>query len=269
MPYYQTHTARYHYTKSGSGEAILFAHGLFIDHTIFEHQVNYLKADYTCYSFDLPGQGLSSYNPEGWMLEDIAEDFRQFIIDNHIHKPTLVGLSQGAMAFTRLAARYPDIVGRLVLVGSSHKAEPAERIPLWIERIETFQKGDKQQIDTMFEGIQKMIVGEAFYKDYPHLQQQELRIMRHNNYDAMILATRAAVINRKDVTEELSKITCPTLIACGSEDHATPREIAEQMKRNISNSRLEIFDGAGHHIPIEVAEDFTAKLTQFLTDNPI
>lgn len=268
MPYYQTKTVCYHYTKSGNGQAILFAHGLFVDHTIFDHQVNHLKENYTCYSFDLPGHGQSSYNPEGWMLENIAEDFRQFIIDNHIHKPTLVGLSQGAMAFTRLAARYPDMIGRLVLVGSSHKAEPKERIPLWTQRIETFQKGDKQQIDAMFESIQQMIVGEAFYKNYPNLQQQELSIMQQNNYDAMIPATRAAVINRKNITGELSKITCPTLIACGSEDHATPKEIAEEMKRNISNSQLKIFDGAGHHIPIEVA-DFTTKLTQFLTDNPL
>lgn len=154
MPIYKGKTADYFYEQRGQGEAVIFAHGLFVNHTIFESQVESLQTNYTCYSFDLPGHGKSTFNPDGWTLEDIAKDFKQFIIDNGIRKPTLVGLSQGGMVFLRLAANHPELIGRLVLVGSSHLAEYPDRIPLWKERIEIFRNSDKSEIEAMIKGIQ-------------------------------------------------------------------------------------------------------------------
>lgn len=269
MAVYKGKAADYYYEKKGQGEAIIFAHGLFVDHTIFESQVESLKNSYTCYSFDLPGHGKSTYNVNGWTLGDIAEDFKQFILDNHIGLPTLVGLSQGGMVFMRLAAGNPEIIGRLVLAGSSHLAEYPDRIPLWKERIETFRKGDKMVIDAMIAGIQHVIVGKYFIENHPTLCEKELQVMRSNNYQAMIAATEAAVINRKDVDYILEKITCPTLIVVGTKDHATPVEIAEEMRGKIKKASLVVIPEAGHHAPIEAAQLFTDKLSMFLRDSAV
>ena len=267
MPIYKGKTADYFYEQKGQGDAIIFAHGLFVDHTIFESQIESLQANYTCYSFDLPGHGKSTFNPDGWTFEDMAEDFKQFIIDNHIKKPTLVGLSQGGMVFLRLAANHPELIGRLVLVGSSHLAEYPDRIPLWKERMEIFRNGDKSEIEAMIKGIQQAIVGEDFIENHPTLREKELQVMKNNNYQAMIPATEAAVINRTDISHNLQKIICPTLIVVGTQDHATPIEIAEQMRNKIKNASLAIIPRAGHHAPIEVAELFTDHLTGFLNKN--
>ncbi len=269
MPIYKGKAADYFYEQKGKGEAIIFAHGLFVDHTIFESQVESLKANYTCYSFDLPGHGKSTFNPNGWTLEDMAEDFKQFIIYNDIKNPTLVGLSQGGMIFMRLAAGNPSFIGRLVLVGSSHLTEYPERIPLWKERIETFRKGHKNEIDAMIIGIQQAIVGKDFIENHPALREKELQVMKSNNFQAMIPATEAAVINRTDVGGKLENITCTTLIVVGTEDHATPREIAEEMKSKIQNASLAIIPGVGHHAPIEAAQLFTNELTAFLNHNAL
>jgi len=269
MARYKGKAADYFYEQTGQGKAIIFAHGLFVDHTIFEAQVESLTNDYACYSFDLPGHGKSTFNPEGWTLEHMAEDFRQFILDNGIDKPTLVGLSQGGMVFLRLAAKYPELIGRLVLVGSSHLAEYPDRIPFWKERIDKFRNGDKNEIDAMIAGIQQAIVGNDFIKNHPALREKELQVMRNNNYQAMIPATEAAVINRTDIGDKLEKITCPTLIVVGTEDHATPIEIAEEMKSRILNASLVIIPGAGHHAPIEAAELFADELSAFLKNNVV
>lgn len=269
MPIYKGKAADYFYEQNGKGEAIIFAHGLFVDQTIFESQVESLKANYTCYSFDLAGHGKSTFNPEGWTLEDMAEDFKKFILDNHIEKPTLVGLSQGGMVFMRLAANHPELIGRLVLVGSSHLAEYPDRILLWKERIKTFRKGHKNEIEAMIEGVQQAIVGKHFLTNHPALREKELQVMKNNNFQAMIPATEAAVINRKDVGDKLENITCPTLIVVGTEDHATPIEIAEEMKSKIQNVSLAIIPGAGHHAPIEAAQLFTNELTAFLNHNAL
>lgn len=264
MAIYKTKTTDYYYEKHGHGKALIFAHGLFIDHSIFDFQIEKLKENYTCYSFDLPGHGLSTYDPNGWTLDDIVEDFKQFIEENHIKQPTLVGLSQGGMIFMRLAAKYPNLIGSLVLVGSSHHPEFLERIPLWNKRIDILKEGDKEQIDIMMKDIQKSIVDQSFIRNYPILKEKELSIMQSNNHEAIILATKAAVIYRKDISADLDKIICPTLIICGTEDHATPLEIARQMQVKIKNSYLKLISNAGHHVPIEAKEEFTDKLIQFL-----
>lgn len=269
MPVYKGKAADYFYEQKGQGEAIIFAHGLFVDHTIFESQVESLQANHTCYSFDLPGHGKSTFNPDGWTLEDMAEDFKQFIVDNHINKPTLVGLSQGGMLFMRLTAHHPQLIGRLVLAGSSHLAEYPDRIPLWKQRIEIFRNGDKSQVEAMITGIQQAIVGKDFIKNHPALREKEWQVMKSNNYQAMIPATEAAVINRTDVGDKLEKITCPTLIVAGTEDHATPVEIAEQMRSKIKNASLVSIPAVGHHAPIEAAEWFTNQLTAFLNNNTL
>lgn len=269
MPIYKGKAADYFYEQIGQGEAIIFAHGLFVDHSIFELQVESLKNNYTCYSFDLPGHGKSTFNPKGWTLDDIAEDFKQFIIDKDINKPTLVGLSQGGMVFMRLAAENPELIGRLVLVGSSHLAEYPDRISLWKERIDTFRNGDKNEIDAMIIGIQQAIVGKDFIENHPVLREKELQVMKSNDQQAMIPATEAAVINRTDVGDKLEKITCPTLIVVGTEDHATPIEIAKEMESKIQNALLAIIPKAGHHAPIEAAQLFTDELTRFLNNSAL
>ena len=93
--------------------------------------------------------------------------------------------------------------------------------------------------------------------------------MKSNNYQGMIPATEAAVINRTDVGNKLQKITCPTLIIVGTEDHATPIVIAEEMKSKIQNASLAIIPGVGHHAPIEAAQLCTNELTAFLNHNAL
>ncbi|MDU1889599.1 MAG: alpha/beta hydrolase [Dysgonomonas sp.] len=269
MLIYKGKAADYFYQQTGEGIPVIFAHGLFVDHTIFDTQVESLQESYTCYSFDLPAHGKSTFNPDGWTLEDIAEDFKKFIIDNDIKKPMLVGLSQGGMVFMLLAASHPELVGRLVLVGSSHLAEYPDRIPLWKERIEVFRNGDKRQIEAMIERVQQAIVGKHFLTNHTALREKELQVMKNNNFQAMIPATEAAVINRTDVSGKLENITCPTLIVVGTEDHATPIEIAEEMKSKIQNASLAIIPGVGHHAPIEAAQLFTNELTAFLNHNAL
>jgi esterase/lipase len=66
------------------------------------------------------------------------------------------------------------------------------------------------------------------------------------------------------VTDQLGRITSPTLIIVGDQDVATVPEKAEKMHAGISTSRLVIIPGAGHTSPIEEPEVVTAAMVEFL-----
>jgi pimeloyl-ACP methyl ester carboxylesterase len=73
------------------------------------------------------------------------------------------------------------------------------------------------------------------------------------------------VITRRGVTEELSRITTPTLILVGEEDVATTPEMAELLHARIQGSRLMKLPHVGHMSNLEEPERVNQALQGFLT----
>lgn len=266
MPYFKTNTCHYYYDQKGKGKPLIFAHGLFVDSTIFSHQFNQLSENYTCISFDMPGHSQSTFNKDGWTLDEIADDFSKFIIDNAIDRPVLIGQSQGGMVFMRLAVKYPELLGGLILIGTSSKAEYMDRLPFWKETLSILELGNKTKIDELLKNIQRNVVSEHFLQNHPISANEELNMMQGHEPLALKLATEAAVLYRMDFSDELDKIQCKTLIVCGEEDHATPLDISKMMVNKIKNSRLEVIANASHHIPIETPVQLSKVISKFLID---
>ena len=79
---------------------------------------------------------------------------------------------------------------------------------------------------------------------------------------------RAAVkaIVNADLTDELSSITLPTLVLCGTADALTPPREARRIASLIPGARLELFAGAGHMLMLERTERFDELLLEFARD---
>lgn len=265
MPYYKTELCNYYFQEKGKGKTLIFAHGLFVDHTIFSHQFEYLSSNYNCISIDMPAHGKSTFNKNGWTLDEIAEDFHRFIKTNKIETPILIGQSQGGMVFMRLAVKYPETIGGLVLIGTSPKAEYKDRLPFWNNVIGILNSDNKKEINDLLVQIQKNVVSPYFLQKFPAKALDELIIMQNHNAIGLKLATEAAVVNRTDFSNEIDKIQCKTLIVCGRDDHATPLSISEMMKMKIKYAQLKIIDKASHHIPIETPQILTTMLSGFMS----
>jgi pimeloyl-ACP methyl ester carboxylesterase len=264
MPYFKTEISNYYLQQKGQGQTLIFAHGLFVDHTIFSHQFEHLCNSYNCLSFDMPGHGKSTFRENGWTLDEIVDDFYEFIKINKINNPILIGQSQGGMIFMRLAIKFPDLVGGLVLIGTSSKAEYKARFPFWREVIQVLNSKNKTNINSLLERIQKNVVSENFLKNSASKATQELKMMQSHHTIGLKLSTEAAVLNRTDVSTKIHKIKCKTLIVCGKNDHATPLDISEMMKSEIKDAQLEIIDNASHHIPIETPQVLTDSISKFI-----
>lgn len=73
-----------------------------------------------------------------------------------------------------------------------------------------------------------------------------------------------ALINRPDMRPVLSKITCPTLIACGAQDGFSPPADHEAIASAIPGARLIVIEGSGHFLPIEQPALFNKALREWL-----
>ena len=65
----------------------------------------------------------------------------------------------------------------------------------------------------------------------------------------------------------LSKIKAPTLLIWGDKDTATPLYMGKIMEKEIKDSGLVVFEGAGHYSYLDDYQRFTVILRNFLKYN--
>lgn len=254
----------YHYRDIGEGPTLVFAHGLFANNEIFSAQFQQLSKSYRCIVLDMPGHGLSEYDPAGWKLDDLSRDLALMIEELSLGKVTFIGQSQGGMVGIRLAAYYPQLVSGLVLIGTSARPEFPERLQNWHRQRETLLIGSEHAREELFKKIQGYINSGEWLQNNQEAAAQELRIMLSHHRSGLVLALDAAVFERGDITELLAGISAPTLIICGEQDTATPVELSQEIATLIPNARLLLLAGAGHHPPTEAAQAVTVALAEFL-----
>ena len=68
------------------------------------------------------------------------------------------------------------------------------------------------------------------------------------------------------INETLSKITAPSLIIVGSKDDSAIHDIAENLEKNINNSKKVCIEGAGHLVNLEKPKDFNESVINFLQE---
>ncbi|MGR4049734.1 alpha/beta fold hydrolase [Kosakonia cowanii] len=254
----------YRYRDIGEGPTLLFAHGLFASHHIFAAQVQALSHSYRCIVLDMPGHGLSGYDPAGWTLDDLSGDLALMIDELALGTVTIVGQSQGAMVALRLAARHPELLAGLVLIGTSARAELPERLENWRRQRETLLNGSDAAREALFSIIQTYVNSSDWLQHHPHEAAKERAMMHAHDREGLALALDAAVFNRGDITHLLPTIAVPTLVIVGEEDRATPVELSKEIAALLPDAQLLTLAKTGHHPPTEAAEAVTAAIGGFI-----
>lgn len=254
----------YRYRDIGEGPTLLFAHGLFASHQIFTAQVQALSQSCRCIVLDMPGHGLSGYDPTGWTLDDLSRDLALMIDELALGKVTIVGQSQGAMVALRLAARYPEFLAGLVLIGTSARAEFPERLETWRRQREILLNGSDTAREALFTTLQAYVNSAEWLQNHPREAAEERAMMHAHNREGLALALDAAVFDRGDITHLLPTITAPTLVIVGEEDRATPVELSKEIAALLPDAQLLTLAKTGHHPPTEAADAVTAAIAGFI-----
>jgi pimeloyl-ACP methyl ester carboxylesterase len=73
-----------------------------------------------------------------------------------------------------------------------------------------------------------------------------------------------ALLNRPEVESLLPQLTCPVLVATGSEDRWSPPDQHAAMAALIPDARLVVVEGSGHMLPLEAPDALNAAITDWL-----
>jgi len=220
--------------------------------------------------YDQRGNGKSSPLKEGQpcgLAEQIA-DLEALRAHLRFEKMDLLGGSWGGYLVMAYAARYPDRIDHLILVGSAApKIQDTVFLfknifPETVEREEGYsfasELGDRTAIDADMREYMSMIVHQ------PDLRDKLLGKMHLMVYTPSVNKAVWADLQRFDLNPELRKFRFPTLVTTGRYDFNVAPSVAWAIHKAIPGSEFAVFEKSGHMPFYEEPDAFQARLEAFL-----
>jgi pimeloyl-ACP methyl ester carboxylesterase len=251
---------RMHYVEQGEGPAVVFVHGLVMDHTMYEAQFEELPDLYRCIALDLRGHGHSGCPPGPWSMHDSVDDVIAFIEGVDAAPCHLVGMSWGGMIGVRIAVQRPELVRSLVLIDTSAGSEDPQQSELrrtvFMEPIAAHGITDELVAASIL-----ILFGEKYQADEPAMAVYADRV-KSMKREAIVEGLRA-VLERDSVLDRLGQIRVPTLVIHGEQDASIPMSVAEAIVAGIAGARLVAIPDAGHSTPLEAPDAVNTALAGF------
>jgi pimeloyl-ACP methyl ester carboxylesterase len=210
---------------------------------------------------DLPRYGRSSKVPiRGPRLTVLSGIIAGFCEALGVTGANIIGNSMGGQVAMKLAIDRPDLVGRLVVIGSpplgpsAMGPSPAEAIRL----IEGYYRGSGPSIEKMRQLLTTLVYDPSFVTDEVVQGRYESSISPET-----IEANKGPLWEKENLEGQLDRLTAPVLIVWGQDDRAAPLDIALRMVRELPDARLLVFSRCGHWAQVEREVEFNAAVRSF------
>lgn len=257
--------------EAGSGDPILFIHGLGANTYSWRHLAPALARSHHVLNVDLKGFGGSDKPADAaYGVLDQALLLATLIKRKRLRHVTIIGHSLGggvALALTgHLNLTEPDTVQRLVLLDS---IAYRQRLPLFIELLRTPVLADVGLLATppeleVFKGLV------AAYAEPQNITFEVVRAYARPLYDPggrQALVKTAQSIIPADLPTLIARyrsIRQPTLLLWCSQDRLVPLWVGRRLARTLPNARLSVLQGCGHVPQEEVPAATLGRIKAFL-----
>lgn len=219
-----------HYDEYGSinDKTLVFLHGWGQNIAMMEPLAKPFKNDYHIIIVDLPGFGDSSEPDTIWSVFDYADCLNKLFKQLNVDKPILLGHSFGGKIALAYSSKYE--VEKLIVFGSPFRKE-IQKLSLKTRFLKRVKKLPGMERVASFA---KRHIGSTDYKNASN-RMREILVNSVN----------------LDITDDVKKIKCPTLIVWGTNDQAVNIKEAYELEKLISNAGVVEYPGCSHYAYLE------------------
>ena len=249
------------YAVDGTGEAVVFIHGLSDSLNYWQFLTENLKKDFQIIRFNLRGHGGSELGNDEITMDTYINDLNNILIELKIKKANLVGFSLGGAVALGFTIKYPDKVSSMVMMSSFFKCN---------SHLEDVFSEFEDALDGGFGEFFDMILPKVLCPEVIQGKSEELQILKeisskNNSVSAIRKAIEAG--SQFNVENRLSEINVPTLIVAGKYDGLCLLSMQEEVHEKIKGSELIVFDNVEHNLLVgennqkilEILQDFLSK----------
>ncbi len=254
------------YVQAGTGEPVVFLHGVGGNRHNWDAQIEPFSATHRVIAWDARGY-LDSEDYDGpCRFEDFSSDLKRLLDHLGIDKAHLIGLSMGGRILMDFAARYPDKIGSLVLAGSfpsfGKALTPAQQDEYMRLRRQPLESG--RSFRELAPELVQALLGPAASDGDRRALTRSIEQLRAGSYLKTLQATLGF-----DKSEEIKQITAPVLLIYGEHDRLVTPALGLQVHAAIRNSTYVVVPGVGHLINIEASRAFNDVVLKFIREHPI
>ena len=241
---------------------VLFVHGAAQDHGVFALQSRYFAwHGMNAIAVDLPAHGRSA----GGALESVealADWLRDVLDAAGVREASIVGHSMGALGALECAARYPDRVRRLALLG------PAVPMPVSDDLLAAAQRNDHVAYE-LINGWSFAAGSQLGGNQQPGVWMlgNAMRLMERCRDGVLYTDLRACNAYANGVAAA-SRIRCPTLVILGARDIMAPTRNAKPLIGTLADVTTVTLADTGHSLMAERPGEVLDELRKFLLASP-
>ena len=239
----------------GKGDVLVLVHGLGGSTNTWHPQAQVLKRDLRLVAYDLAGSARTPVR-DGLSVASHVDDLLEVVEAAGGGRVHLAGHSLGTIICQHFAARYPERVASLALIGPfPEPPEPA--------RAALRDRAAKARAEGM-RGIADAIVAAGTADDTKVNQPAAAAFVRES---VMAQPPEGYARNCEALAEarsaDLSRIACPTLLITGDQDRTAPPDVGRAMASAIRGADLQVLTACGHWATVERAKQVNYALTVF------
>lgn len=245
---------------SGSGPPVVLLHGVGLNQSIWTGQVEDLASDFQVITYDLLGHGRSPPAGSNASLSDWVEQLEGVVSDLELPKFALVGFSFGGLIAQAYAARHPQKIDRLVLMGTVYDRSEAERASVQ-SRLEVARREGPRSIISA--ALSRWFSPE-FARAHPKIMHEYEAILLGNDPASFLSAYACFATADRNLVGALAGFDRPALAVTGELDAGSTPAMARSLAGMIPGAGCSIIAGGRHMMPVELPDAVNAELRRFL-----
>ena len=196
--------------------------------------------------YDGRGYGLSDWGAEPGTLDDWVDDLETVVDAAGLQRFALLGASGGAPVSIRFAARHPQRVSRLVMLGGFargllQRGSGAGVVQTFEAMLRLLEDGWAQDNSAF-----RQLMTSMFWPGASAQQMDSFNQLQRVSCTPQRAVTLLRRIAEFDATADLPRVRCPTLVLHSPRDSRVPFAEGRLIAASIPGARLEPFDSPNH-----------------------
>jgi pimeloyl-ACP methyl ester carboxylesterase len=248
---------------------VVLVHGFSVPYFIFDPTLHFLtQNNFRVLRYDLYGRGFSDRPDTDYNIDLFVRQLTELLDALRLTRPvSLIGLSMGGPITATFTARYPQRVGKLVLI------DPAGAHPLPYSRLlnlvtKPFVGEVLLGLLVASSGIIRNIASNFLKEQHldENFQERYLIQLQFKGFKRAILSTirNSMVDSCIETYRKVGRLDKPSMLLWGRHDTTVPLEHSEDICQAIPNIEFHIIEDSTHIPHYEKPEETNTLLLEFL-----
>ena len=237
-------------------ETVLFHHGVGIDHGIWARWWPVLARRYRLVRFDMRGYGRSSVPPEGypWSFDGLAADVHAIAAAAGAERFHYVGESLGGALGYYLAIYHPGSLLSLIACTAPHKGGAVNWLAEWRSFV----------AENGMDGWSTKMMERRFFPGALSPTEEAWFHAVQSACVAHVVLDQGDMLGTADLSDELGRITAPTLMIGGDSSPFLPPTVLADTHALVPGAQMQLFSGARHGVVLSHGTAAAQAMLDFL-----